>query len=291
MNCFHKLSSSFRPSFHSQFIESKSFFFTSQQRKNCTQLFTSVGIQNFGIPIEKLQPLTDMGFAIVHIGGTQHKLMKGDVVMAQKVEAPIGSEILFQKVLMVGTKNWTAFGTPLLQKARVHAVVEEQTKTKKVIVFKKKRRKNYVRHNTHRQPFSMLRIKDIFFDPSENFLDFSNALDKETVLNNVTTHPLPPIERVPPPPTMLSATKLPTPAPFPSTANPLPTWDKKLIQLNEKKAAERAERLRLEKEMGTIKPLKKEIKKGELNQKAFLMRKKKERAKMRKKNSFTLPTF
>jgi len=183
------------------------------------------------LPVDKLPTLQDLGFAIVHVGGTQYKLMKGDVIMTEKLlGAPVGSEILLQKVLLVGTKTWTAVGTPLLERARVHAVVEEQTKTKKTIVFKKKRRKGYIRHNTHRQPFTTLRIKEILFELGDG-LDTSKGLDKNLILQNVISVPVPQVQRVPPPPPMLSATNLPHPPPFPSTANPLPNWDKKMIEL------------------------------------------------------------
>jgi len=132
-----------------------------------------------GIPVAKLHKLEELCFAVVHVGGVQFKLIKGDVIMAQKlIGAPVGKEILLQKVLMIGAKTWTAIGTPLLEQARVLAIVEEQTETKKTIIFKKKRRKHYVRHNTHRQPFTTLRILDIFFD-SKKHIDTSKG--QETV--------------------------------------------------------------------------------------------------------------
>jgi len=191
----------------------------------------------------QLPKLEELGFAVVHVGGTQYKLMAGDVIMAQKMDGvPVGAEIMLPKVLLIGTKSWTAIGTPILERARVHAVIEEQTRTEKTIVFKKKRRKNYVRHNTHRQPYTLLRIKDIFFDLKDH-IDTTQGLQKQEILQNVTTHLVPPLERIPAPLPILSASKVPKAnISIPSTANPPPHWDKILNQKKALKLAKEAEK-------------------------------------------------
>jgi len=74
----------------------------------------------------------------------------------------IGDEIFLSKVLMIGTNEFTAIGTPLLTQASVQAIVQEQTKTKKIIVFRKRRRKNSETTHGHRQPVTVLQIGDIF---------------------------------------------------------------------------------------------------------------------------------
>lgn len=108
--------------------------------------------------------LTVPAFAIIHLGGIQFKVTAGDVLLSEKIEAPVGSEIVLDKILLLGTETYTIIGKPLVDHAHVHAIVEEQTKTKKVIVFKKKRRKNYRRTKGHRQPITTLRIQEIVFD-------------------------------------------------------------------------------------------------------------------------------
>ncbi len=72
-------------------------------------------------------------------------------------------DIILDKVLLIGTKDWTAIGTPLLDNAKVYATVEEQTLAAKVLIFKKKRRKNYRRFKGHRQPVTTLRILDVSY--------------------------------------------------------------------------------------------------------------------------------
>jgi len=108
--------------------------------------------------------LTVPAFAIIHLGGIQFKVAAGDVLISEKIEAPVGSEIVLDKILLLGTETYTIIGKPLVDHAHVHAIVEEQTRTKKIIVFKKKKRKNYRRTKGHRQPITTLRIQEIVFD-------------------------------------------------------------------------------------------------------------------------------
>jgi large subunit ribosomal protein L21 len=113
----------------------------------------------------KFSPVEN-SFAIIHVSGHQYKVTKGDLIMVEKLEVEVGKEIFLTKVLLVGTQDSTQIGTPLVSEAKVLAVVEEQTLADKVIIFKKKRRKNYQRHRGHRQPYTRLRIKGIYFDPN-----------------------------------------------------------------------------------------------------------------------------
>lgn len=109
-------------------------------------------------------------FAIVHVAGHQYKVTKGDTVLVDKLPVDIGDNIFLSKVLMIGSKEFTAIGTPLLKKAVVSATVEEQTETEKVIVFKKKRRKNYERTKGHKAQVTVVKINDIFMDYAANNL-------------------------------------------------------------------------------------------------------------------------
>eukprot|EP01104_Vermistella_antarctica_P001237 TRINITY_DN112_c0_g1_i1.p1 TRINITY_DN112_c0_g1~~TRINITY_DN112_c0_g1_i1.p1 ORF type:complete len:354 (+),score=73.78 TRINITY_DN112_c0_g1_i1:165-1226(+) len=104
-------------------------------------------------------------FAVVHVGGAQYKVTVGDTIYSQKLGADISEHIVLDKVLMVGTKEYSAFGTPLLVSAKVTAEVCQQVHTQKVHVFKKKRRKGYKRWKGHKQPITILRITNIVFQP------------------------------------------------------------------------------------------------------------------------------
>ncbi|XP_073238587.1 uncharacterized protein [Porites lutea] len=86
-------------------------------------------------------------FAVVHIGGRQFKITINDTIVINRIDADTGERIRIEKVLMVGGENFSVIGTPLVARdlARIEATVVEKTKSPKVIVFKKKRRKGYKR--------------------------------------------------------------------------------------------------------------------------------------------------
>eukprot|EP00795_Rhopilema_esculentum_P005413 gene5413-580_t len=106
-------------------------------------------------------------FAVVHIGGKQFRITQNDIIMIHKVAAECGDKIKLQKVLMVGGKEFSLIGKPLLRNIHIEATVLEKTKGRNVIVFKKKRRKNYKRWKEHRQDLTVLRINRIELNPEE----------------------------------------------------------------------------------------------------------------------------
>lgn len=99
-------------------------------------------------------------YAIIKTGGKQYKVQAGDVLQVEKVEQELGSEFSIGEVLMIGGDK-AHVGTPLVKNASVTAVVTKQARTKKVIVFKKKRRQGYRKFGTHKQSFTEIFIKAI----------------------------------------------------------------------------------------------------------------------------------
>ena len=100
-------------------------------------------------------------FAVIRTGGKQYKVAKDDVISVEKLAAEPGGTIELTEVLMIGEGAAVATGTPVLDGASVSAVVVEQTRADKIIVFKKKRRHNYRRKKGHRQHQTVLRITEI----------------------------------------------------------------------------------------------------------------------------------
>lgn len=101
-------------------------------------------------------------FAVIQIGSHQFKVSNGDCIYTEKLKfCDVNDKLILNKVLMLGSRTKTMIGRPVLPDASVHAVVEEHALDAKVIVFKKKRRKNYRRKNGHRQELTKLRITDI----------------------------------------------------------------------------------------------------------------------------------
>eukprot|EP00042_Codosiga_hollandica_P027657 m.139231 g.139231 ORF g.139231 m.139231 type:complete len:159 (-) comp52551_c0_seq3:210-686(-) len=102
-------------------------------------------------------------FAVVHIGGKQYKISENDVIVVNKLAAPLAASISLNKVLMVGSSQFSVFGTPIFEEGsvRVTGTVIEQMKMEKQIVFKMKRRKGFKTRKGHRQDVTLVRINDI----------------------------------------------------------------------------------------------------------------------------------
>ncbi|XP_010432925.1 PREDICTED: 50S ribosomal protein L21, mitochondrial-like [Camelina sativa] len=113
-------------------------------------------------PSERLFKPYEPVFAIVQIGSHQFKVSNGDSIFTEKLKfCDINDKLELTKVLLLGSAGQTIIGRPILPDATVHAVVEEHALDEKVLIFKKKRRKNYRRTRGHRQELTKLRITDI----------------------------------------------------------------------------------------------------------------------------------
>jgi large subunit ribosomal protein L21 len=99
-------------------------------------------------------------YAVIKTGGKQYRVVKNDVIRIERLEGEAGGEIIFPEVLMVGGDE-PKVGSPLVEGARVTGTLLEQVKGDKIIIFKKRRRKNYRRKNGHRQLLTVVRIADI----------------------------------------------------------------------------------------------------------------------------------
>ena len=100
-------------------------------------------------------------YAIVNTGGKQYKVEEGDVLRVEKLAGDVGSEVAFDKVLIVSDGENVKIGQPELDGATVHGQIVAQGKSKKILVFKYNRRKRYRRKQGHRQPFTAVRIDRI----------------------------------------------------------------------------------------------------------------------------------
>ncbi len=103
-------------------------------------------------------------YAVIKTGGKQYRVAAGDVIKVEKLDGEVGQTLDFDQVLMVGgddAKDSAVVGTPTVDGAKVTARILEQGRADKVLIFKKKRRKNYRRTRGHRQWQTVLRIHDI----------------------------------------------------------------------------------------------------------------------------------
>jgi len=100
-------------------------------------------------------------FAVIETGGKQYRVAQNDIVTVERLGGEPGDSVEFDRVLMMGAGEDVSLGSPTLDGARVTAEVVDQTRSRKVLIFKKKRRKNYRRRGGHRQELTVLRITDI----------------------------------------------------------------------------------------------------------------------------------
>lgn len=100
-------------------------------------------------------------YAIIQTGGKQYRVSPGDILRVERLEGVRGDEVTLDQVLLIADDQDLKIGQPLVTDARVQAEILRQGKAKKLLVFKKKRRKNYRRKQGHRQLFTALQVKEI----------------------------------------------------------------------------------------------------------------------------------
>ena len=101
-------------------------------------------------------------YAIVEMGGRQFKVEVGQEIFVNRLTAAKDETVEFNKVLLIDNDGSIKVGSPYIDGAMVKAtVLDDSCKGKKVIVFKKKRRKGYQKKNGHRQYLSLIKIESI----------------------------------------------------------------------------------------------------------------------------------
>jgi large subunit ribosomal protein L21 len=100
-------------------------------------------------------------FAIVKTGGKQYRVGPGDQIVVERIAGDVGAEVALDQVLAISDGEINAIGAPMVANASVRAKIVQQPRGTKVLVFKKKRRKNYRRKRGHRQELTVLRIEGI----------------------------------------------------------------------------------------------------------------------------------
>ena len=97
-------------------------------------------------------------YAVIRTGGKQYRVKNGDILRVEKLDAEVGAEVSLD-VLALGEGDDLVIGSPLVESADVKGTVIRHGRTRKEIVFKFKRRKNYKRTKGHRQHFTELKIQ------------------------------------------------------------------------------------------------------------------------------------
>lgn len=100
-------------------------------------------------------------YAVIESGGKQHRVVSGELLKLEKLEAEEGGKINFDKVLMIGDGADCQIGTPYVKGGKVAAEVVAHGRHDKIRIFKLRRRKHYRRQAGHRQWFTEVKIGKI----------------------------------------------------------------------------------------------------------------------------------
>jgi len=99
-------------------------------------------------------------YAIIETGGKQFRVEEGSKLRVGTLAAEVGSEVVLDKVLMLGG-DILSVGAPYVENAQVKAQVVEHGKGDKILVFKKWRRNDSRKLQGHRQNYTTIKITSI----------------------------------------------------------------------------------------------------------------------------------
>jgi len=100
-------------------------------------------------------------YAIVNIAGKQYKVAEGDKLQVARLSSKVGDKVNFDNVLLTDDGKNIKIGKPAVKGAVVSAEILEHGRLRKILVYKKKRRKGYQRKNGHRQDYSSIKVNSI----------------------------------------------------------------------------------------------------------------------------------
>ena len=104
-----------------------------------------------------------MSYAVIQSGGKQYKVKSGEILKIEKLpNLKSDTKIEFNDILAYGDNKVIEIGSPTIQGAKVEANLIKNSKSRTVLIFKKRRRQHSRRKNGHRQEYSMIRINKIF---------------------------------------------------------------------------------------------------------------------------------
>ncbi|TDG12469.1 50S ribosomal protein L21 [Seongchinamella unica] len=100
-------------------------------------------------------------YAVIEAGGKQHRVIEGETLKLEKIDAATGETVEFDKVLLVGTGEDVKIGKPVVDGSKVTAEVVAHGRHKKVKIVKFNRRKHHRKETGHRQWFTEVKITGI----------------------------------------------------------------------------------------------------------------------------------
>jgi ribosomal protein L21 len=100
-------------------------------------------------------------YAVIMTGGKQYRVAVGKTLRVEKLDVPLGTEVAFDRLLMIAGGDDIRIGTPYLEQGKVTAMVLKHGRGKKIQIIKFRRRKHYMKRMGHRQDYTELKINSI----------------------------------------------------------------------------------------------------------------------------------
>ena len=119
-------------------------------------------------------------YAIVEISGKQYRVSKGDTIKVSSQDWKIGDQVKLDQVLLTDTGKNVTVGTPTVAGASVTIEILEHNRDKKLLIYKKKRRKGYQRKNGHRQGYTLLKVNNLQASSTKKVQKNNSSKDTET---------------------------------------------------------------------------------------------------------------
>ena len=100
-------------------------------------------------------------YSIIKISGKQYSVSEGDTIKVSSQDWKVGDRVKLDQVLLTDNGKNIEVGTPKVNGASVTVEILEHNREKKLLIYKKKRRKGYQRKNGHRQGYSLLKVNKL----------------------------------------------------------------------------------------------------------------------------------
>ena len=117
-------------------------------------------------------------YSIIKISGKQYSVSEGDIIKVSTQDWKVGDTVKLNQVLLTKSGENVSVGTPTVAGASVTLEIMEHNRDKKLLIYKKKRRKGYQRKNGHRQGYSLLKVNKLQMPNTKN--EQKNNSSKDT---------------------------------------------------------------------------------------------------------------
>ena len=126
-------------------------------------------------------------YALVDYSGNQILIKEGEKTRIPFTDKKVGTKIVFDNVLFIDDGKDKKVGKPYINSFSINAKIVSHEKDKKIIVFKKKRRKGYQKKNGHRQNYTLIQVDSISAKTAAKKTTTKKTTTKKTTTKKTTT--------------------------------------------------------------------------------------------------------